>query len=215
MLALGFFLRGPQEEVAESSAETQNSSTVSSQARETALAPMTLGSEDAPVTIVEYADFLCPYCAQYHNEVSPEVERDYIETGKVKFEFRPISYLTEDSSRAAELAYCANDQGKFWDYHDYIYEKTWSDFYSKGVRANEVSLFKDDYVTTIAKEIQANSEELQTCLDEGRHKATIENANNEAQENGVRGTPHFTINDKPYSGFAPYPVIKTTIESFL
>lgn len=175
----------------------------------------TLGKKDAPVTVVEYADFLCPYCAQFHNEVMPKLKREYIDTGKVKFEFRPMSYLTENSSKAMELAYCSADQDKFWELHDYVYTTTWSNHYSQGQKPADVTLFADDYIADISKNIGADGQNMKACVNKGTHVERQVDANRAAFESGVQGTPHFLINDKSYSGFAPYTVMKTTIESLL
>lgn len=176
---------------------------------------MMSGSADAPVTIVEYADFLCPYCAKYTNEVEPDVRRNYISTGKVKFVFRPMAYIAGDSARAAAGGYCAADQGKFWDYHDYVYKKTWSDYYSQGMKPDEVTLFRPDNTKSLATAAGLDSDASQLCVDSGKYSAAVKQATDEAHSRGISGTPHFLINDRDFTGFAPYSVVKTTIESFL
>lgn len=81
-----------------------------------------LGKDDAPVTIVEFADFQCPFCERFYNNVKKGIEDEYVKTGKVKFYFRNYAFLGPESITAAQGAYCANEQGKFWQYHNFLFE---------------------------------------------------------------------------------------------
>lgn len=176
---------------------------------------MILGNKNAPVTMVEYADFLCPYCAKYSNEVEPQVKQNYIDTGKVKFEFRPIAYIASDSARAAEGGYCAADQNKFWQYHDYVYKTTWQDYYSKATPPEQIPIFKQANIKAVAVAAGLDGNAFLSCIDSGRHKAEVAKLTADAQSKGISGTPHFLINSQSFTGFAPYSVVKTTIDSFL
>ncbi len=81
-----------------------------------------LGNPNAPVTIIEYADFQCPFCKEAFTTVEPNIIKDYVNTGKAKFAFKNYAFLGPESIVAAEGAYCANDQGKFWAYHNFLYQ---------------------------------------------------------------------------------------------
>jgi len=80
------------------------------------------GNEDAPVTIVEFSDFQCPFCSRFYSQTLPQLKENYIDTGKVKLIYRdfPLSFHPE-AQGAAEAGECASDQGKFWEFHDYIF----------------------------------------------------------------------------------------------
>lgn len=80
-----------------------------------------MGDPNAKVTYIEFADFQCPFCGQFFTQTEPQLISDYVKTGKVKFAFRNFAFLGPDSNTSAEGAYCANDQGKFWDYHNFLY----------------------------------------------------------------------------------------------
>ena len=89
---------------------------------------MTLGSRDAvlgnanaPVTIIEYGDYQCPFCTRYFSQIQPVIKSQYIDTGKAKMVFRDFSFLGPESTAAANAAQCAEDQGKLWSYHDALY----------------------------------------------------------------------------------------------
>jgi protein-disulfide isomerase len=81
-----------------------------------------LGNANAKVTIVEFADFQCPFCAQFYKQTEPSIINDYVKSGKAKFAFQNYAFLGQESNTAAEGAYCANDQGKFWSYHNFMYD---------------------------------------------------------------------------------------------
>lgn len=81
-----------------------------------------LGNPYAKVTVIEFADFQCPYCKQFYSSIESQLIQNYVLTGKVKFVFRNFPFLGPDSFTAAAGAYCANEQGKFWEYHNFLYE---------------------------------------------------------------------------------------------
>ena len=94
----------------------------------TVLSLMTLGSRDAvlgnqnaPVTIIEYGDYQCPFCTRYFTQIQPLIKTQYIDTGKAKMVFRDFAFLGSESSAASNAAQCAGDQGKLWAYHDALY----------------------------------------------------------------------------------------------
>jgi protein-disulfide isomerase len=82
----------------------------------------TMGDPNAPVKIIEYADFQCPYCMRYWQETEPQIIKTYVTSGKVYYEYRSMgAFIGPESGSAAAAAYCAGDQGKFWEYHDALY----------------------------------------------------------------------------------------------
>ena len=116
----------------------------------------TLGPEDAPVTITEYGDFGCPTCRAWHNAgIREQIIAAYGD--RVRFEFKDFPLITAQSPLAAEAAQCALDQGLFWEYHDYVYERF-------------QGLFEDDLVF-YAGQVGLDMEAFQTCLDSRQHRA--------------------------------------------
>ncbi|GEM_PF-5856194 len=81
-----------------------------------------LGNQKAPVAVIEFADFQCPFCERFYKDTKKKIEEEYVKTGKVKFYFRNYAFLGPDSVTAAEGSYCANEQGKFWQYHNFLFE---------------------------------------------------------------------------------------------
>ncbi len=164
-----------------------------------------LGNKNAKVTIVEFADFQCPYCQSFFNQTFPEIEKKYIETGKVKYIFRhyPLSFHVnaEISSVAAE---CANIEGKFWEYHDLLFANAQPD----GTNLALADLKK--YGTTLGL-----GSKFDQCLDS---KATLEIVKgdfSEGTKGGITGTPSFFINGQKLVGAQPFAKFEEAIEAAL
>lgn len=165
----------------------------------------TMGNPNAPVHIIEYGDFQCPYCLQFWSETEPLLIEEYVNTGKVYFEYRSYSIVGPESSWAAEGAYCAGDQGKFWEYHDTLFSN-WS--------GENVGDFTKDNLVKYAKALNLNMEEFESCISEEKHKGTVEQ-DAAAEANGVRATPTFFINGVKIEGSQPFSVLKDLIEQAL
>jgi len=160
------------------------------------------GDEDAPVTIVEWSDFECPFCARFYEQTLSSIEEEYIKTGKVKLVYRdfPLSFHT-NAQKAAEAAECAGEQGKYWEMHDMLFEQ--------GVQGG-VAGFKQ-----YAKNLGLNSVKFDTCLDSGAMAAEIQQDMADGAAVGIQGTPGFIVNGKLVSGAQPFAVFKQVIDAEL
>ena len=160
------------------------------------------GDEDAPVTIIEWSDFECPFCARFYSETLSSIEKEYIETGKVKLIYRdfPLSFHAQ-AQKAAEAAECAGEQGKYWEMHDLLFEQ--------GVQGG-VAGFKQ-----YAKSLGLNTAEFDTCLDSGAMAAEVQKDMADGTAAGIQGTPGFLVNGKLVSGAQPFSVFKQVIEAEL
>lgn len=162
-----------------------------------------LGNADAPVTIIEFSDFECPFCKQYHDTTFKQIKQTYIDTGKVKYIFKdfPLSQLHPRAQASAEAAQCANDQGKFWDYGDALFK-------------NQKALTDDDlkrYAADLKLDIQAFGE----CYASGKHRAGISNDQQTGIKAQVTGTPGFAINGRRLDGAQPFDKFQALIEQAL
>lgn len=167
----------------------------------------TMGSPTAPVHIIEYGDFQCPYCLKFWNETEPHVIAEYVNTGKVYFEYRSLGpFLGEESAWAAEGAYCAGDQGKFWEYHDTLF-KNWA--------GENVGNYAHDKLVQYAEALDLDMQTFESCLSKGKHKRTVEQDATDAAAAGVRATPTFFINGIKVEGAQPFSVFKQFIEDAL
>ena len=144
----------------------------------------TLGNADAPVTIYEYSDFQCPFCRVAAAEIVPRLDTEYLATGKAKLIFKNLAFIGQESRWAAEAALCAGDQGKFWEYHNKLYEEQNGE--NKGA-------FKVENLKRFAQEIGLNQGEFNTCFDEGTYTGQVADEMDEAERRGVNATPTFFV----------------------
>lgn len=169
----------------------------------------TLGNNDAKVTIVEFSDFQCPYCQSFQNSTFGQIKNTYIDTGKVKFAYRhfPLSKHA-NAQKAAEASECANDQGKFWDYHDKLFA-TQSDWEGKN-NDDAIQAFTD-----LANQIGIDGSIFNSCVISVKHTGDVNADSSAGQSIGVSGTPSFFINGQIVSGAQPFDTFKTIIDQEL
>jgi protein-disulfide isomerase len=157
------------------------------------------GPENAPVTIVEFSDFQCPYCSRATETVSKVMETY---PGKVRVVFRmfPLDFH-EHAPKAAEAALCANEQGKFWEYHDSLFK-------------NQQNLGVDG-LKEQAKTVGLDEAKFDQCLSSNKFAEQVKKDVAAGKEVGVRGTPAFFINGRPLSGAVPFDEFQKAIDSEL
>ena len=160
------------------------------------------GDINAPVTIIEFSDFECPFCGKYVAETYPQIVKDYVDTGKVRYVFRdfPLDFHP-DAQKAAEAAECAGEQGMYWEMHDYLF-------------ANQDYL-GISYLKGFAADLKLDTDKFDECLDSGAMEEEVLADLLEGQSYGVSGTPGFFINGKLISGAQPYEVFVQEIEAAL
>lgn len=158
------------------------------------------GAREAPVTIVEFSDFQCPFCKSVTATVKQVVERY---PGKVKWVFRdfPIPSLHPAAPKAHEAARCAAEQGKFWEYHDLLFEKSPRE--------------APDDLKQYAKDLKLDTASFAQCLDSGKHEAAVNRDVQEGMRLGVTGTPTFFINGRELVGAQPLTAFQKIIDSEL
>jgi protein-disulfide isomerase len=166
-----------------------------------------MGNPNAPVKIVEYADFQCPYCMQYWQETEPQIIQNYVATGKVYYEYHSVGgFIGPESADAANAAYCAADQNKFWEYHDMLFAN-WS-----GENAGD---FTPDKLRQYAAAVHLNLNQFNTCLNAGAHSDQVNQDVSDAKAAGVHATPSFIINGNLVEGAQPYSNFQKTIDAAL
>jgi len=159
-----------------------------------------LGDKDAPVTIVEFSDYECPFCGRFWSETLPKIKEQYIRTGKVKLVYRDFPLpIHSNAQKAAEAAECADDQGQFWVYHDKLFENQ---------RALGMANLKG-----YAKDLGLDTEAFDDCLDSGKHADEVKADLEDGADGGVSGTPAFFINGVPVSGAQPFEEFQRIIDA--
>lgn len=174
---------------------------------------MILGDAKAPVTIVEYADYQCPYCEKYFQQNQTSFISQYVNSSKARFVWKDYAFLGQESTWAAEAARCANDQGKFWAYHDYLYTHQGQENSGAFSKAN---------LKKFAGVLGLNTAQFNTCLDTDKYTSFIQKETQEASAIGVNGTPATFINGLLVAdsngnsvGAAPFATFSAVIDKLL
>ena len=172
------------------------------------------GDRNARLVLVEFGDYECPFCAQHFHKTRPQIDRDYVQTGKLRYVFRdfPLQTIHKDAFRAAEGAACAEERGKFWEMHDALF-------------ANSRSLGVGD-LKRHAEGVGLDASEFAQCLATGKHASKIQQSLADGQRAGVRATPSFLLGvttpdtqsvkaTTMLQGAQPYGVFREAIEGLL
>lgn len=174
-----------------------------------------IGNPNAPITIIEFSDFQCPFCARFHVQTLPLILEEYIEQGKVKLVFRdfPIQSIHPNALPASVASECANEQGKFKEMYDMLFEN--QNEWNKQETVDALSLFSQ-----YATEIQLEQETFDSCLTNGNYIEEIRKDLDDGQNYGVSGTPGFFIgNDQigyvELKGAQPFESFKKIIDAQL
>lgn len=164
------------------------------------------GATNAPVTVLEYGDFQCPACLRFFSDTERRLKEEYVNKEQVRFVFRNFAFIGNESRWAAEASECANEQGRFWDYHDRLYEKQGGE---------NVGTFSKENLKRFAADLGLNAEQFNQCLDAGKYTAKVQQELAQGRQEGVRGTPTLFVNGKLIEGGADYQVLRRTIELVL
>jgi len=143
-----------------------------------------MGDPNAPITILEWGDYQCTFCYKFHQNTLDKIEEDFIQTGKVKLVFKDFPLNGPDSLLAAEASFCAQDQGKYWQYHDELY-KNWG-----GERTGWVTR---ESLDNFASTINLNLRDFNKCLDEQKYQNKVNTMHEFGKEIGIDATPSFLV----------------------
>lgn len=162
-----------------------------------------LGDPDAPVTMIEFGDYQCPFCRKLFTETEIQLRKEYIETGKLRMIYRdfPLDQIHPFARPAAEAAECARDQGKYWIYHDMLFTK-------------QDDLATLDFALEAGK-LGLDQSQFKECYQNKKYAAEVEKDYQDGLAAGVTGTPANFINGKFLPGAQPYEVFKAAIEEAL
>ena len=175
----------------------------------TSLGSPILGSPSAPVTIIEFGDYQCPNCKSWFLNTKPDIVTNYIDTGKANLIFVDIAFLGKDSIPAARATYCAEEQGQYWDYHEFLYsnqmtiDNGWANIDSLKGYASNLGLDMDLFVI---------------CIDSEKYNERVQFNTDESTKNGITGTPTFFIvgpqgQQEIIMGPQPFSVFEKIIDS--
>ena len=208
MLALGLSFSSYLDQAEQQTQSNQSESDVLS----TIQIPPLLGSATASVTIIEMGDYQCEMCKRWYDESRPKIIENFIDTGKVNLFFIDLPILGSDSQKAAEATYCADDQGKYWDYHVMLYN------YQGHLNSGWASV---DRLKSFAFNLNLSMDEFEDCLDSNKYEKRVELNYQKAKSGGANSTPTFIIinpgtgEQQTIIGAQPYSVFEKTINLLL
>jgi len=162
-----------------------------------------LGDPNAKVTIYVFGDYQCPFCKRMFDDAEEKIRNEYIQAGKVNMVYKdfPLSNIHPYAQAAAEAAECAKDQGKYWAYHDLLFER-------------QEQIPSQNFVGW-AQELGLDTNQYKECFDSGKYRDEVLGDLNEGLDLGVNGTPGTFVNDEFISGAQPYSVFQQAIEEAL
>jgi protein-disulfide isomerase len=168
-----------------------------------------LGDPKAPVTVISYADYQCPFCHRFFSTTEQAVRENYVKAGKVKIVSRNFQFLGAESELAAQAAECAKEQGKFWIYHDSIYNAE-----IKDNKENNGNLNRDLFLQ-LAKDGGLDTGKFTSCYDSGKYADSIRQQTQDAASLGINSTPTIFVNGQIVKGALPYDQFQVIIENAL
>ncbi|MCX6752978.1 MAG: thioredoxin domain-containing protein [Candidatus Nomurabacteria bacterium] len=139
-----------------------------------------LGNQNAPLTLVLYADYQCPFCGKFFKDVETTINNSYVKNGSLAIVYRDFSFLGSESIKAAEAARCSGDQNKYWQYHDYLFS------HQKGENQGQ---FSADNLKSFAKDMGLDTTTFNKCLDSDKYAKAVIDSTQEGGNAGVQGTP--------------------------
>jgi len=174
-----------------------------------------MGNPNAPIKIEEFSDYQCPYCARFYEETEWQITNSYVADGTVYFVYRSFgNFIGPESKAAAEAAYCAGDQNKYWEYHDTLFANQ---------TGENVGAYSDRRLVAFAEALSLDMDAFNSCFDSGKYADRVEQDYLDGSAAGVTGTPAFVLTytvdgeEKQRSIYGAYPFseFQTQIEGAL
>lgn len=194
------------------SLETKNPDVRTHGTVSTTMGSSILGNPSAPITIVEFGDYPCHQCYNWFHNTKPSVFQNYVDAGKANFVFVDLAFLGRDSPKAAQASYCAEDQGKYWEYHTQLYNAQESQIDNGWANSERLKAF--------AFGLGLDMELFEICLDSGKYTKRVQYNIAEAKKLGASGTPTFFIvgsdgQQQKLVGAQPHSVFKQVLDSMI
>ncbi len=166
-----------------------------------------LGNKEAKITIIEFADFRCPFCERFFKDSEKQIIANYVNTGKAKFVFKHYAFLGQESVWASEAAECSNEQSKFWEYHDWLYNNQ--------APESNLAYYSKANLIKYAGNIGLDLNKFSSCLNSDKYSGLVSADLAKGQAAGVNGTPTIFINGQSVVGAQPFSAFKAVIDKSL
>jgi protein-disulfide isomerase len=164
------------------------------------------GDPNAPITMIEFSDFQCPYCGSWNADAGAKILSEYVDPGKMRFGYFHFVFLGDESQKAAEASECAGDQGKFWEFHDTLFQSQNGE--NKGA-------FSEDKIKAMAEKLSLDTAAFNECFDSGKYTDVVNKQVQIARQLGVQSTPSFLVNGTPVVGAQPFEAFKQVIDPLI
>ncbi|HEU4514273.1 MAG TPA: thioredoxin domain-containing protein [Nocardioidaceae bacterium] len=165
--------------------------------------PTALGEPDAPVVMINYSEFQCPFCGKFARDTEPTLVEEFVEDGTLRIEWRDFPYLGPESTTAAQAGRAAGAQGKFWEFHDAMF--------ADQQPPNSGNL-TEEYLVGVAEQIGLDTKKFRKDMSSAWAADAVAKDFDEGQQIGVTGTPAFLVNGRPIMGAQPTDVFVDAIE---
>lgn len=170
-----------------------------------------LGDPKAKVTIIEFGDYQCPFCRIFWKDTLPRLRKECLDTGKVRLVFRDFPQSVHpEAAAAAQAAECADDQQRYWPYHDKIFREQ-----DRRGQEGEVVRFRAADLKRWGADVGLDAAAFNECVDSGRHKDEVAKDYADAAGVGIQGTPVFFVNGRALFGAHPFATFQKVIEEEL
>lgn len=166
-----------------------------------------LGNKDAKVMIIEYADFRCPFCERFYTQTEKQLIADYVNTGKARFVFRNFAFLGQQSTWASEAAECAAEQGKYWEYYNWLF--------SNQAPESDLNYYSKANLIKYAGTVGLNTSQFALCLNSDKYAKRVADDLASGKAAGVTGTPTTFINGQKIVGAQPFESFRSVIDGLL
>jgi protein-disulfide isomerase len=165
-----------------------------------------VGAKTAKVVFIEFADFQCPYCERWYQQVEPQIIQQYVRSGKISFFYKHLAFLGQESEWSAQAAECAANQNKFWAYHDLLFQKQGGE--NQGA-------FSKDKLIAFAQSLELDMAQFTPCLTNDETLDRVRADTLEGQQAKASGTPTFFINGQRIVGAQPFAAFQAAIDQAL
>jgi len=165
-----------------------------------------LGAPTAALVIHEYGDFQCPSCGAFARSIEPQIRAAYIDTGKVRLAWHDFAWIGRESRDAANAARCADDQDKFWEFHDVLY---------RNQAGENAGAFSKERLKSFGERLGLEPTAFNTCIDAEKYAGAVQTDANDVRQKGFNGTPTFVIGDQRVVGAQPFGVFAAAIDAAL
>lgn len=160
------------------------------------------GSPDAPVTILEFSDFQCPFCKTFWAGPLAQIKKEFVETGQARFAYRHMAFIGPESILAAEASECAAELGQFFPYHDLLF---------RNQAPENTGYFTHERFAAFAQQVGVNTEQFSGCLSSRKYQSKVAQSTDEALALGVRRTPTVFVNGRAVENALDVQAVRSLI----